>query len=129
MKWKQQEPSQAKNFANFDIWERVEQEIQKFIAQNEGTDFYINAKKNGWLGDNIKKGTHGLLGYMRTSFAIQIKILEKLDDVLPVYQTNSDIVNFFRSDCFKNATLNNNFVKPIYKKKHFEILKKKVLRF
>ena len=74
MKWKQQEPKEAKNFANFDIWERVEQEIQKFIVRNENETFFINAKQNGWLGDNIKKGTQGLLGYMRTSFAIQIFI-------------------------------------------------------
>ena len=126
MKWKQQEPSQAKNFANFDIWERVEQEIQKFIARNENETFFINAKQNGWLGDNIKKGTHGLLGYMRTSFAIQIVILEGLDDALPIYPKGLDIVNFFRSDWFKNATLENKFVKPIYKVEHFEILKKKI---
>ena len=126
MKWKQQEPSQAKNFANFDIWERVEQEIQKFIARNKNETFFINAKENGWLGDNIKKGTHGLLGYMRTSFAIQIVILEGLDDALPIYPKGLDIVNFFRSDWFKNATLENKFVKPIYKVEHFEILKKKI---
>ena len=126
MKWKQQEPSQAKNFANFDIWERVEQEIQKFIARNKNETFFINAKENGWLGDNIKKGTHGLLGYMRTSFAIQIKILEGLDDVIPIYLTHLNIVNFFRSDWFKNTTLENRYVKLIYKVEHFEILKKKI---
>ena len=124
MKWKQQEPKEAKNFANFDIWERVEQEIQKFIARNEHETFFINAKQNGWLGDNIKKGKHGLLGYMRTSFAIQIKILEGLDDVIPTYQAH--FVNFFRSDFFKDATLKNNRIKPIYKVEHFEILKKKI---
>lgn len=124
MKWKQQEPSQPKNFANFDIWERVEQEIQKFIARNKNETFFINAKQNGWLGDDIKKGKHGLLGYMRTSFAIQIKILEGLDDVIPIYPTHLDIVNFFRSDWFKNTT--NDLVKPIYKVEHFEILKKKI---
>ena len=126
MKWKQQEPSQAKNFANFDIWERVEQEIQKFIARNENETFFINAKQNGWLGDNIKKGTHGLLGYMRTSFAIQIVILEGLDDALPIYPKGLDIVNFFRSDFFKDATLKNERITAIYKVEHFEILKKKI---
>jgi len=126
MKWKQQEPKEAKNFANFDIWEKVEQEIQKFIVRNENETFFINAKQNGWLGDNIKKGTQGLLGYMRTSFAIQIKILEGLDDVVPIYQTHLDIVNFFRSDWFKNTTLENNRITPIYKLEHFEILKKKI---
>ena len=126
MKWKQQEPKEAKNFANFDIWERVEQEIQKFIARNENETFFINAKQNGWLGDNIKKGTQGLLGYMRASFAIQIKILEELDDVLPIYQSHLDIVNFFRSEKFRNITLENNRITPIYKLKHFEILKKKI---
>lgn len=126
MKWKQQEPSQTKNFAKFDIWERVEREIEKFIAQNQNTTFYENAKQNGWLGDRIKKGKRGLLGYLRTGFAIQIRILEELDDVLPIYQNHLDIVNFFRSDWFKNTTLDNGYVKPIYKKEHFEILKKEM---
>ena len=123
MKWKQQEPSQPKNFANFDIWERVEQEIEKFVVRNQFETFFINAKQNGWLGDKIKKGKHGLLGYMRTSFALQIKILEKLDDCVPIYQTDLDIVNFFRSDWFKNTTLENNYVKAIFKNEHFDIKK------
>lgn len=124
MKWKQQEPTRTYNFAKFDIWERVEQEIQKFIARNENETFFINAKQNGWLGDKTKKGTHGLLGYMRTSFAFQIKILEGLDDALPIYQT--DFVNFFRSGFFKDATLKNKRITAIYKVEHFEILKKKI---
>lgn len=58
MKWKQTEPQTTKNFANFDIWERVEKEIEKFVARNQNADYFIDAETNGWLGDRIKKSVH-----------------------------------------------------------------------
>ena len=113
---------QGGNYANYDIWDKVEEYITDFIIKNKDTDFLLEAKSNGWMGDTIKKSHKGLLGYLRTGFAIQIKALEKLDDSLPIYQ--NEFTDFFRSDWFKNTALQNGFVKPIYKKEHLEIIKK-----
>lgn len=111
----------AGNYADYDIWDKVEEHIHSFIVKNENTDFFVKAKNEGWLGDGIKKSHKGLLGYLRTGFAIQIKALEKLDDSLPIYQ--NEFVDFFRSEWFRNATFQNGFIRPIYKKEHFELIK------
>jgi hypothetical protein len=112
----------AGNYANYDIWDKVEEHIHSFIAKYETSDFFITAKSEGWMGDLIKKSHKGLLGYLRTGFVIQIKALEKLDDSLPIYQ--NEFVDFFKSEWFRNTALQNGFVKPIYKKEHFDLLKK-----
>jgi hypothetical protein len=113
---------QRNQFTQYDIWARVEEYIDKFCQENESTSFFANAKFEGWLGDRIKKSHKGLLGYLRTGFAIQLKILNYHSEPLPIYQ--SEFVDFFRSDFFHNATKQNGYVKAIYKKEHFEIIKK-----
>jgi len=105
-----------------DIWEMVEEHINKFMEENGDKPFVANAKFEGWLGDRIRKSNRGLLGYLRTGFAIQLKVLGQTREVLPIYQ--SHFVGFFNSDFFKNATRENGYVKAIYKKEHFEIIKK-----
>ena len=59
---------------------------------------------------------------MRTGFSIQLQVLLKFDNVLPIYQT--EFVTFFRSDFFTNTVLEKGFIAPIYKKEHFELIKK-----
>jgi hypothetical protein len=106
------------------IDEDVEKHIETFLTTHK--ELCDKALQEGWLGHKIQKCQYGLLGYMRSSFAMQIKILEKLDIPvrIPCYSVPT-IKNFICSDFFKNATLENKEVKPIYKKEHFEIIKQK----
>lgn len=104
-----------------DIWDEVEEYIAKFITANP--DLVIEAKNEGWLGEPWKKGMSGLLGYMRTSFALQIKIIGRLEERLPIYQ--NEFVNYFRSIWFKDEVLKNGQIENFYKKEHFEIIKQK----
>lgn len=103
-----------------DIWDEVEKYIAKFITAN--SDIVLKAREEGWLGEPWKKGASGLLGYMRTSFALQIKIINRLAEELPIYQF--DFVNYFRSPWFKDEVLKNGQVENFYKNDHFEIIKK-----
>jgi len=107
-------------YEEIDIWGVVEMNINKFCESQ--ADFCQKAKEEGWLGYRIPKNHLGLLGYLRNGFAIQLKILNKYDIALPIW--NNEFVGFFRSDWFKNTTLENGFVKPIYKKEHFDLIKK-----
>ena len=112
----------AANFTKFqpcDIWERTEHHIKYFITNQK--DYCDRAETEGWLGEPWIKGKSGLLGYMRTSFAIQLKTIEKIKIDLPIY--DSRFVKFFRSDWFRSTCLENGSVQPIYKKEHFELLK------
>lgn len=114
---KQSVPAQPE----YDLWGIVEIHIQDFLEKQK--DWCDKVHQEGWLGEKYVKGKNGLLGYLRTSFAIQLKTLQNLQMPVPIYSMNAEIVNFFRSDWFRNATIENGFVKPIYKKEHFEFLK------
>lgn len=104
------------------ILDKVEELLSSFkLTHRELCD---KAKIEGWLGEPWKKGASGLFGYMRTSFGLQIKILENLDFPLPIYPYNREITDFFRSDFFKNTTLKNGYPSAIFKNDHFDILKK-----
>ena len=107
-------------YKEIDVWGVVEMNINKFCESQ--ADFCQEAKEEGWLGYRIPKNHLGLLGYLRNGFAIQLKIINQYDIALPIW--NNEFVGFFRSDWFKNTTLENEFVKPIYKKEHFDLIKK-----
>jgi len=107
-------------YGEIDIWGAVERNIDKF-CESQG-HLYQEAKEEGWLGYRIPKNHLGLLGYLRNGFAIQLKIINQYDIALPIW--NNEFVGFFRSDWFKNTTLKNGFVEPIYKKEHFDLIKK-----
>jgi len=107
-------------YEEIDVWGVVEMNINNF-CESQG-DLYQEAKEEGWLGYRIPKNHLGLLGYLRNGFAIQLKIINQYDIALPIW--NNEFVGFFRSDWFKNTTLKNGFVKPIYKKEHFDLIKK-----
>jgi hypothetical protein len=102
-----------------EIWRQVEHEINKFV-ESEAIKCQI-AKEQGWLGTLTPRCSRGFLGYLRTGFALQFKILYKFENPLPIYQ--SEFVDFFRSDFFRNEVLKNNYIKPFYKKEHIEIIK------
>lgn len=101
------------------LWEKVESEIDKFIARNGSK--CETCKQQGWLGDRIKKSHRGLLGYLRTSFALQIKILEGLDNPIPIY--HNEFLEFFKSTFFKDAVLKNGIVQEFYKREHLEVIR------
>jgi hypothetical protein len=110
----------AANFWEYaEIWRQVEHEINKFV-ESEPIKCQT-AKEQGWLGTLIPRCPKGFLGYLRTGFALQLKILNEFENPLPIYQNN--FVNYFRSDFFRNEVLKNNHVKPFYKKEHIEIIK------
>lgn len=113
--------SQEKNILSSDeIMNMVENYINSFISNN--TVICENARHGGWLGYLIKKSNVGLLGYMRTSYALQIKILENLSTPLPIYQ--KEFYDFFTSSYFRNEVKKNGRIKDFYKNDHFEIIKK-----
>jgi len=107
-------------YEEIDIWGAVEMNIDNFCKSR--AYFCQKAKEEGWLGYRIPRNHLGLLGYLRNGFAIQLKILNQYDIPLPIW--NNEFVGFFRSDWFKNATLENGFVTPICKKEHFNLIKK-----
>jgi hypothetical protein len=113
--------TRVSNAKQKDIWDKVEENIVDFLQSHK--ELCSQAKEEKWLGYQIKKCHRGLLGYMRTSFALQIRLLENSSCLVPIYQTESEILWFFRSSWFKDTTMQNGFVKPIYKKEHFELIK------
>lgn len=113
------------NFTTYDdIVDEIEGHVQSFLKSKEPAieKYVLNAKLEGWLGSEVKKCSRGLLGYLRTGFGVQIKILKNLKVSLPLGQ--SEFVDFFRSDWFRKTTLDNGSVRTIYKKEHIELLKK-----
>lgn len=108
-------------FVEFDLFGEVEKYIEDFIEKN--SEYCARVKAEGWLGERYRKGSRGLLGYLRTSFAIQICALKNLKTFVPVYSSNPDIVKFFRSDFIRNVALESQAVKPVYKKEHLIFLK------
>ena len=112
----------SKNLWSYsEIIEKTEFHVKNFLEKE--IVFCHRAKEEGWLGSEWNaKDYRGLLGYMRTGFSIQLQVLLKFDNVLPIYQ--AEFVTFFRSDFFTNTVLEKGFIAPIYKKEHFELIKK-----
>lgn len=107
-----------------DIWQETEKHIVNFKTSN--LNLISTANFEGWLGNDNPRCWRGLLGYMRTSFSLQINIINKIQSVMPIYQCHYDIISFFRSSWFKDEVLKNGRVSIIYKKSHFDILKKQL---
>ena len=102
----------------------IEEQINKlFESPNlKIVNLIIKAKNEGWLGARILKDNKGLLGYFRTNFGKQIKILHNLGNHLPIWQ--SELTGFFRSDFFSNEVRRNNYVSELlFKEEHFEFIK------
>jgi hypothetical protein len=82
------------------------------------------AKNEGWLGSKLPRDYQGLLGYYRTCFGKQIKILTKIDNPIPIYYT--EFLHWFRGDHFKVATLKKQKISvDLVKHEHFDIIKNK----
>ena len=92
-----------------DFWVLVEDQINNYLS-NPSTHYIAErAKKEGWLGwQNNNKCKDGLLGYMRTNIACQLKVLNKLNNFVPIYI--SEFVSFFNSSYFKDSVLRSNNV-------------------
>ncbi len=117
-----EDAEKPKNLLSYsEIYEKTEFHVKNFLEKE--IVLCHKAKEEGWLGSEWNsKDYRGLLGYMRTGFSIQLQVLLKFDNVLPIYQ--AEFVTFFRSDFFANAVLEKGFIAPIYKKEHFELIKK-----
>ena len=99
------EQNLPKNFIDpHDFWDMVDDQIG-FYLNSPLSHFDIErAKKEGWLGwQNNNKCKDGLLGYMRTNIACQLKVLNKLNNFVPIYI--SEFVSFFNSSYFKDSVL------------------------
>lgn len=99
------EQNSPKNFIDpHDFWDMVDDQIG-FYLNSPSSHFDIErAKKEGWLGwQNNNKCKDGLLGYMRTNIACQLKVLNKLSNFVPIYI--SEFVSFFNSSYFKDSVL------------------------
>ena len=100
---KNQQQQITKNFIDSEeFWNMIEEQINKlFESPNlKIVNLILKAKNEGWLGARILKDNKGLLGYFRTNFGKQIKIIHNLGNHLPIWQ--SELTGFFRSDFFSN---------------------------
>lgn len=122
---KNQQQQITKNFIDSEeFWNMIEEQINKlFESPNlKIVNLILKAKNEGWLGDRILKDNKGLLGYFRTNFGKQIKILHNLGNHLPIWQ--SELTGFFRSDFFSNEVRRNDYVSELlFKEEHFEFIK------
>ena len=122
---KNQQQQITKNFIDSEeFWNMIEEQINKlFESPNlKIVNLILKAKNEGWLGDRILKDNKGLLGYFRTNFGKQIKIIHNLGNHLPIWQ--SELTGFFRSDFFSNEVRRNDYVSELlFKEEHFEFIK------
>lgn len=122
---KNQQQQLQKNFIDSEeFWNMIEEQINKlFESPNlKIVNLILKAKNEGWLGDRILKDNKGLLGYFRTNFGKQIKIIHNLGNHLPIWQ--SELTGFFRSEFFSNEVRRNNYVSELlFKEEHFEFIK------
>ena len=122
---KNQQQQITKNFIDSEeFWNMIEEQINKlFESPNlKIVNLILKAKNEGWLGARILKDNKGLLGYFRTNFGKQIKIIHNLGNHLPIWQ--SELTGFFRSEFFFNEVRRNNYVSELlFKEEHFEFIK------
>jgi hypothetical protein len=104
----------------------IEEQIDKLFESSnlKIVNLIQKAKNEGWLGARMLKDNKGLLGYFRTNFGKQIKILNNLGNHLPIWQ--SELTGFFRSDFFSDEVRRNGYVSEfLFKEEHFEFIKNK----
>ena len=122
---KNQQQQITKNFIDSEeFWNMIEEQINKlFESPNlKIVNLILKAKNEGWLGERKLKDNKGLLGYFRTNFGKQIKIIHNLGNHLPIWQ--SELTGFFRSDFFYNEVRRNDYVSELlFKEEHFEFIK------
>ena len=122
---KNQQQQLQKNFIDSEeFWNMIEEQINKlFESPNlKIVNLILKAKNEGWLGERKLKDNKGLLGYFRTNFGKQIKIIHNLGNHLPIWQ--SELTGFFRSDFFSNEVRRNDYVSELlFKEEHFEFIK------
>jgi len=124
---KNQQQQIQKNFIDSEeFWKMIEEQIDKLFESSnlKIVNLIQKAKNEGWLGERMLKDNKGLLGYFRTNFGKQIKILNNLGNHLPIWQ--SELTGFFRSDFFSDEVRRNGYVSEfLFKEEHFEIIKNK----
>ena len=122
---KNQQQQITKNFIDSEkFWKMIEEQIDKLFESSnlKIVNLIQKAKNEGWLGERILKDNKGLLGYFRTNFGKQIKILNNLGNYLPIWQ--SELTGFFRSDFFSDEVRRNNYVSEfLFKEEHFQFIK------
>lgn len=99
------EQNSQKNYIDpHDFWLMVDDQIGFYLNSPKSHFDIERAKKEGWLGwKGSNKCKDGLLGYMRTNIACQLKVLNKLGNFVPIYI--SEFVSFFNSSYFKDSVL------------------------
>jgi hypothetical protein len=126
---KNQQQQITKNFIDSEeFWKMIEEQIDKLFESSnlKIVNLIQKAKNEGWLGARMPKDNKGLLGYFRTNFGKQIKILNNLGNHLPIWQ--SELTGFFRSDFFSDEVRRNGYVSEfLFKEEHFEFIKNKQL--
>jgi hypothetical protein len=109
-----------------DLTYMIEEQITSLLRLDdvEIHNLLEQAKNEGWLGSTLPRDYQGLLGYYRTCFGKQIKILKEIDNPIPIYYT--EFLKWFRCDHFKVATLKNQKISvDLIKHEHFDIIKNK----
>ena len=121
---KQNNQQQNKNFIDQEeFYAMIGEQVDKWLGNPSNYYKIEKAKNEGWFGSLHSNRDHkGLLGYLRLNFGKQIKILNNLDNYLPVY--DSRFYHFFAGDWFKNEVLRNgDITQEFVLEKHIEILK------
>lgn len=112
-----------KNLINQEeFWNLVEVEINNLLNNPQKHYLLEKAKNEGWFGyTHCNRDTKGLLGYFRMNFAKQIKILKRIDNPTPLPKD----IDYFKSDWFANAVLQNGYVSlNLFKQEHLDDIKK-----
>jgi hypothetical protein len=124
---KDQEQKKEKKFIDQkELNDMIEEQIASLLRLGdvEIHNLLQQAKNQGWLGSKLPRDYQGLLGYYRTCFGKQIKILKEIDNPIPIYYT--EFLHWFRGDHFKDATLKNQKISvDLVKHEHFDIIKNK----
>lgn len=100
----------------------IEEQVDIWL-KNPSNHYKIEKAKNEkWFGSlHCNRDHKGLLGYLRLNYGKQIKILNNLDNYLPVYDQR--LCDFFRGNWFANEVKRNGFISSEFiLDKHLELL-------
>jgi len=122
MKQNNQQQRILKTIDQEEFYILIEEQVDIWL-QNPSNHFKIEKAKNEkWFGSlHCNRDHKGLLGYLRLNFGMQIKILNNLDNYLPVYDER--LCDFFRGNWFANEVKRNGFISSKFiLDKHLELL-------
>jgi hypothetical protein len=90
-----------------ELYEMIDEQVKNWL-NNPSNHFKIEKAINEkYLGHLEYRDYKGLIGYLRMNFGKQIKILNELDNYLPIY--DAKFVEYFRGSWFADIVLKSNY--------------------